>query len=266
MSRISKYKQEIRHYYRVVSNRISSLRPFLLVLLLLAILSIVFLGILTIKLPCINPFYSGFINFSLRLSYAYISAFVFYFLVVHLPAENKKVAAYRQLNNKIIVLDEELSQIIYLILDNVNYEYKTQKGHFSISDISMKEFKQYCSYTNSQKPPNLEFYNHSFPSWYEFLNYKSTKIKRLIDDLLILNNIIDVEVLRLLLYVEDEVGKLYSDVRYANTTLEVHSHTLYKASFNSEYLIKTFFKRYRKYSREDSYFYIKQYQSMKSRK
>lgn len=258
MRRLPRLKQKIKYYKKIFYNRLSSLKRILVVFLLIAITVIIGVDFYLIDLLSNNKVFSQILDFTTQLSYAYLSAFIFYFLVVHLPEENRKVRAYRPLNNKILTIHRELQEINFLVLDATNYKHREQKHQFSITDLSFEEYHEYAKQTNPQYPPKLAFHKQPFSNWFEFLNYKSTKIKKLIEDLLLLNTILDGDVLRLLLYIEDEMGKVYFDSRLGNTTLESFSLALYKASFDCEDLIQTFFKRYKRYVYEDGYFYKKQ--------
>lgn len=250
-------KLKIKYYRKFIYNRIASIKKYLLTLLLMAIIIIAIVDFEIISFSVTNRFVCQSLTLSVKLSYAYLSSFIFYFIVIHLPSENRKVRVYRQINNKIISIDKELQEINFLILDNTKYEHRIQKHHFRITDLSKKNFIEYAKQTNPQKPPNVTSpYYPPFRNWYDFLTFKKENIQNMIKDILLLEKSIDNEVLGLLIDVDNEVEHFATArVYYANKSLEHLASTIYKATFDCEKLIKVFQKKYGRYRYENGFHY-----------
>ncbi|WP_034923212.1 hypothetical protein [Gillisia sp. CAL575] len=245
----------MKHYFKLVKNRIGSIRKDLFLLLIISVITIIIIEFWLINIPASNDFFYHLGQINLKLSYSYFSAFIFYFLVIHSPKEKRKAKSFRQLNNKILAIDYELRDIITTALDAANYKYK-DKLNFSVKKLSKEDFKQACKKVNPQNPIKSNIHYPPFSDWFEFLTFKGKEIKKLINEILLINDSIDSEVLELITFVDDETSRfIYERKKFGNTDLENLSVSIYTTSEEVNELISVFRKKYNRYKYEYHYNY-----------
>ena len=131
----------------------------------------------------------------MKLCYSFCAATIFYFFNQHLPKEERKVKAYRFINNKVSELYHETS----LLLRNLNIDTRDKLKEISIETVTLA-----CLNINPQNPLLSKDESVTrFADWFEYLNYKSKRIKEIIRDLILLNESIDSELMEQLLTIED---------------------------------------------------------------
>lgn len=89
------------------------------------------------KIPAYSEFMYDFGVIILKLSYSFFSAFIFYFLVVHLPKEKRKANSYRILQNSITSLYNNL----YLLLVSA---LKIEDS----DNLTLEQFLKVCELTD----------------------------------------------------------------------------------------------------------------------
>src|SRR5690606_23634509 len=198
----------------------------------------------------------------IKLCYSYISAFIFYFLVVHITKENKKAKVYRQLNNKILLIESDLFEIIITILDSSNYQYNNLNGriNFKFKDLKEKDFIEACKRINPLSPVSTKYltYHPKFNDWYEYLTFKSEKISKIVNDIFLLNESLDTNLIDQLTYVDDEISKLnYNRIKFGNKDLSVISTQILQTYYQNDELYNAFSKTYIYYKSEYKYFHYK---------
>lgn len=92
-----------------------------------------------------NKFFTNLLQILVKLSYSYFSAFLFYFIIVHLPKERKKIA-YHFINSKIGFLNDEIGTMLSKIL----IDSKESSNNIK-KDISKEDFLMLCQINENLK-------------------------------------------------------------------------------------------------------------------
>lgn len=175
---------EIKDFFIFSKLRFIGLRKEIKFLFLLSVFSILIIEF-DLGLKTDNHILNDIGKIWLKLCYSYFSAFIFYYLVVYLPKERKRNSTYRYLNNKLFSIDEIVKYIIITIFKEIDPTISNLNN-----DIKKVNIVEICKQINPNNPINIklvedgEFNNH-----YEFFNFQTNKIKLLISELLILNDI-----------------------------------------------------------------------------
>jgi hypothetical protein len=113
------------------------------------------------------------IDFGIRLSYSYLASFVFYFLVVHLPKEERKQALYIIINNRTL-------DTLTIIRDYYRHILMINRKKIEDNFISLDEFVSLAHNINPMHPLALRIGVRSlkFNHHYECFGYISQIIQR----------------------------------------------------------------------------------------
>lgn len=93
----------------------------------------------------------------------------------------------------------------------------------------------------------------TFPNHYSYILYQSKKIKSLISEIMILNDLLDEDILKQLTTVYDIITKLMEYDIYipTNSNLDFFCHHFEELSYENNEMMKVFSKKYKKrYSQE----------------
>jgi hypothetical protein len=150
--------------------RFLSLKKILRILLILAL--VIILGISL--LPLSKRSLPGY-DFLLRISYAYLTSLIFYFIVVHSPKEDKKQNLYLVINNRTFDIHWEINELYKSILGKNQIEYKP-------SDPLMpkEEFYKLCDniqYRESVTVTTSDLYNINFNNYFSLFAHISKVVK-----------------------------------------------------------------------------------------
>lgn len=210
----------MKYKIKVFINRIITLRKSLLVILFLFLLTIIFIEFWLIDIPASSDFFYHLGQFSLKISYAYVAAFLFYFLTVHIPKEKKRSKSYLYLNNRLVQISKNLNDIIVTILMSSNYKFKNHYLNFKIVEIKKEVFLEECKKIDPLKKVTV-FYSRSFIDWFEYLTFEGKNIKKRINELFIFNDSLNGEILERLTLLSDRIdGIIYEDIKLGNKNLE----------------------------------------------
>lgn len=163
---------------------------------------VVFLAILSISVILLNEFlFKDIYSFSkfqynlgqiiIKLSYSYTSAFLFYFIIVHLPKESKKVKTFNFMNSHLGMLNQYINQVFTNVFFGPENFYDELKR-----EISREDFLKLCFHTdNTQilevKNPHL---NKTFTNRCHYINYEAKLIYDKTHELMLYNDILESEV------------------------------------------------------------------------
>jgi len=198
---MNKYKILFRYHYTVVKNRIVSL-GMTLFLAIIAFSSILIIELCLGEIPAVNALCYKIGKVYLSICYSFLSAIVFYFIVVHVPKENRKANMYRFLNNKINSIDIKVRTIV------------SEIGISSLQKLDVlkpdeNKIVNACNAINPQKAlVTHEKFNRTYSDWFDFLLVKNDEIEKLIVVIVTIDNSIDRDILKVLTYIEDITYKI----------------------------------------------------------
>lgn len=238
-----RFTTEIKDIFKIAKSRFLGLRRELKVFLILSIISILSIEFIFNKFQPRYQFQYDFGVVYLKLCYSFFSAFVFYYLVVYAPRERRRVKSFRYLNNKLLKIDDLVNDILLSVFREVNPKQNT-----IIDEIKLEEIKIICKQINPKSPITINLKENAiFKNHYDFINFKTNKIKLLISELIILNELIDEDLFRGLTNINDVIThSLTFDINiFANTDSEFLSHSLYDLHFESKEMTRNFLKNYR---------------------
>jgi hypothetical protein len=190
----------IKFYILVLKNRIGTLKKYIFYPALLCFFSILAIELFLNHIPAKSKFQYDLGQIYLKLCYSFTSAFLFYFLVVHLPKEKKKTKVYRFINNKTHQIGSEIGNFILTVSEVSKVQIDREKSTESVYEDAFKKINPKVGFDSP-----VEFDSH-FDNWKEYLFFKSERIKSMISDLLSLNESIDAEFLEILTLIEDDLS------------------------------------------------------------
>lgn len=237
-----KFINEIKDFFKIINLRFIGLRIEIKVLLFLSGISILIIEFVLNKIQPLYDFQYDFGVIYLKLCYSYFSAFIFYYLIVYAPRERKRVKSLRYLNNKLFAIDT----IVKNILLSIFREIEPQLTNLN-ADIKREDIRLICKQINPKLPIKLDHLEFAdFINHYEFLNFQTKKIKILISELIVLNDILDENVFRSLTNINDVITNFLTfDINiFANQDMEFLSYSLYELNFESKEMIDHFKKNY----------------------
>ena len=184
------FKKRLQHYFKVFSIRFFGVRRELRYLFFLSIFSILLSETILKNISSFNNFQNVLGIIFVKICYSYVSAFIFYYLVVYLPKERKKVKGYRIIGNNIGMIIREIEDIILKV-------YRCPDPQITaIKDIIDKEeIRKRCLLIKPNEP--IYMYNTDiilFDSFLDFLDFKLEKIQFFYNQLIVFNELLDDDV------------------------------------------------------------------------
>jgi hypothetical protein len=237
-----KFVNELKDFFKVIKLRFIGLRFEIKLLLILSIISILLIEFVLNKIYPLYEIQYDFGVLFLKLCYSYLSAFIFYYLVVYSPKERKRVRIHRYLHNKIHSIYTLKEDILLAFFREINPGINDFPHKIEYTDI-----KEICKQINPKLPITL---NHTefatFKNHYEFINFKTKKIKILTSELIILNEILDENILHGLTNINDAITNFLTfDINiYANEEMGYLSNGLYILHSESQEMVNYFFEKY----------------------
>jgi hypothetical protein len=233
--------KEIKDFFIISKLRFIGLRKEIKFLFLLSVFSILIIEF-GLGFKTDNHFLNDIGKIWIKICYSYFSAFIFYYLVVYLPKERKRTSSYRYLNNKLLSINLIVNYIIITIFKEIDPTISNL-----INDIKEENIKEICKQINPNYSININLIEFSeFNNHYEFFNFQTNKIKLLISELLILNDILDENTLRSLTNLNDTITTSFSfDINIPpNQDMEYLSLGLYELYFESKEMVNNFTENY----------------------
>ncbi len=227
--------------YFLIRARSVDLRFRLLLLISFTSIFVTKLWLINIPAPC-NFFYViG--DIYIQICYASIATGIYFFFVQHLPLENKKVKYSRFINNRVYSISSEIREI----LKNIGLKQQIESGKIP----SQLEIEECCVCINPMsKVFDIKSSTIDFNDWYEYLNYKSNKVKGQISDLMYISELLDQDLIEMLLNIQDVFDNFIFNERskFGNSDLSLFAHPLYEVcnySLIANELMSKQFKFYR---------------------
>jgi len=241
-----------QYYIRsILWQRIKSLYKPIRISFVFVVLAILMIELIGKRFSAINHSFYVLGDIFLKLCYSITAAIIFYFINQHLPREKRKLKSIVFVNNKIHNIQFEFK---YLMLG-----ISQELGDVRFSEFTRDKFKFYFEKINPNHPVVVQ-HDGKFNDWYEFINYKSSKIKANTNDLLSLNDIIDSEIMHYVFAIDDIVSGITMNLgrrRFGNTDLSFWSHDFFRLGIELEYLHKCFFKKNKELLREHHFTFLK---------
>ncbi|NUY81742.1 hypothetical protein HUK80_12610 [Flavobacterium sp. MAH-1] len=234
------------NFFKILKSRIDGLRIELKILAIITFTSILLYEFWLNKIPAANSFFYDFGIVCLKLSYSYISAFIFYFLVVYAPKERKKVRALRFLNNKIHVMKNLTALMIQRICDESGNPINNP------DNLSLEEIKRYCESISINHPiRNIRTGEIVHPNMYEYIQEKSQKIKTSLDQLISLHELLDDELFHRFSNMSDIIAR--------ELTFEIYGMNIPNLKFLGEGLYNLNCEKKKMYTYFNSKYYPRYY-------
>lgn len=226
----------------IFSNRIKTLNRKSTTLFILCFSSILLINFWANERFLKNKYLSKFLDIWLKLSYAIVAAFIFYFINIHWVTEDKKAKTFRFINNRTHELHSEIRRTITSLVD-------LSKTNIKIPDskISQNEMQKICKNINPQKGI---FFRKTHPNLYHYLDFRKKKIKSIIHEILNLNAPIDSEYLQQLSFIDEILSRKDFEYMYNQDDICFLSGDLIDIFNHSIESRKIMLKNYSVYSQE----------------
>lgn len=159
-----------------------------------------------------------------------------------------------------------IDEIVNNILISIFREINPQETAL-IHEIQEKDLRKICKQVNPQWPITINLFEYAtFKNHYEFLNFQTKKVRMLIRELMILNDVLDENIFRSLTIINDNITNFLTfDINIpANQDMEYLSHSLYNLNFESKEMVNYYIKNY-KYRYEYEYHKFERIRNMRKK-
>ena len=202
---------------------------------------IIKIWLINIPAPC--DFFYVIGDIYTQLCYASIATGIYFFFVQHLPLENKKVKYSRFINNRVYSISSEIREV----LKNLGLKQHIESGKVA----TKQQIEEYCAVINPMTTVyDIKSSTKPFNDWYDYLNYKSYKVKSQFSDLMYLSELLDQDLIEMLINIQDVFDNFIFNERskFSNSDLSLFAHPLYEVynySLIANELMAKQFKVYR---------------------
>ena len=180
-------------------------------------------------------------NIVLNVCYSIIAASIFFFVNQHLPKEKKIVKTSRYITNRMMHFHYEIQSLQSIL---------KLKIRFKLEDLSGK-IESCCSQINpNEKIKDTSYSNQSFKNWYDYLEFKTAKFIKYLDDILpfyegmnndLLESLLNLkDSVRLIQYKLEENPRNFKDLSYLSKEFE----NLFENHLKSNKIIRVNYKHY----------------------
>ena len=184
MSNRSKKKIKLPPVPPVLILRIISLPLLIKIFFVAAFGSVLIIELFLKRYPAKYHFMFSTGDIYLKLCYSICAAIIFYFINQHLPKEKRKLKSINLISNRLVKIHQE----IYFLVKSLNVKIEQQ----NFTDVQQKMINHACNKINPSESISSPYDSATpFVDWYEYLNYKTEKIRSLTNDLLSLSDLID---------------------------------------------------------------------------
>ena len=225
--------------------RVKSLSIHLKALSIISFISILLIKGWLIYIPAPFNFLYIIGDFYLQICYASFATSIYFFFIQHLPVENKKIKSSRFIANRVTKIYSEIIEIF----KNIGLKEVIEAGE----KVTYKQFEDYCKKLHPMKSVyDFKSSTSFFEDWYEYLNFKSIKIKGQVTDLMKISELLEEESLEMLLNIHDIFDQLiFNDrTKFSNENLELYAYSLYEAYCFSNLANESTYKQLNKYRLE----------------
>lgn len=179
----------------------------------------------------------------LKICYSLTATIVFFFINQHLPKEERKMKSLVFVNNKAAKIQREIDYFLFALgVETKNHEKPALVLITDACDkISNMKLPVHVSTQESQSP---------FNNWYEYFDFKITRIKSLVKEILTFHELLDSGILEKLLKIDDNLSSNF--LRSATPPVgdsmsfmyATHIYQLNKDSEEISKILKTKYKNY----------------------
>lgn len=205
--------------------RIKTVRKDLFYGFIVAVASVLAIDLWLIKITEFFPLGAEFGSIYYKICFGYITAFIFFFINVHLQNHKMKVKTLRYVSNKTARLYSGSLDLI-IALKNAN---NIKNENYDIP--SLEEIEDLCKRINPHFPMRYGPLGTGFQNWFDFFQFMEDETKRSIKDLLDVKDALDTELLRLITNLDDCVESHLNSTRglsVGNQDLEFRSRSIYQ--------------------------------------
>ena len=195
---------------------IKSVRLEIKLAFLVSIFSIILIEVLFKNYNSPSNFFYVIGDIYLKVCYSIIPTTVFFIMNQHIPKETRNVKTNRYITNKLVIVGNEL----YRLLKSLGMTDKLEID-------PEEQILILCKKINPSTPV-AESNSLVFSNWLEYLKFKTAKINRLLNDVLILNPTIETKILEHIVNMLDALEQ-FSDIDNYNvsqTNLTVYAYPI----------------------------------------
>jgi hypothetical protein len=238
---LKKYPKLLRAYHRIVTVKQLYGIPF----------AVSFVSIIAIEFYFIDKeaptkfvFHLG--QFYLKLCYSFLSSFIFYFLIVHLPKEKRKVKLYLHLQNKMATI---YNDVCFFVRDLSSVSGVELDSRFL--DISKEQMESALKKINPQLETSYAIGSFViFHKWHDYLVHLKKILKENIDDIVVYGDSVDSEVIGYLTHIENSTSLLNLGIGLRGYDMTGHTYFFTELCSDTRSMHKAFIKNYRRYRLE----------------
>jgi len=193
-----KYEQ-IKKFFIRFKRRIMTMNKLVMCLFYIAVTWVLLMDFWLVNVPARYEFQATIGVLFRNLSFAYITACIFYFINVHIQNYATKVNSYRYINNKIAKFRELGRSLMTSIKEDGGFTEPEDKS------LSEQEVIEICLKIHPYREVKLDYGRLSieFKDYYTLFVFIDSETKRLVNDLLAVKESLDSEIMMLLTFIED---------------------------------------------------------------
>ncbi|PEN67159.1 hypothetical protein [Bacillus toyonensis] len=243
--------QKLLLWLKFSKNRFKAVRGELRVLFYIAVIWVVAYEFYLVNIPEWFPKAAVLGVITDKICFAYITAFIFFFVNLHLAGYAHKVKTFRYVRNKATLIR---SMSIKLML-NIKKAAGVDGNENSI--LSKKEFIELCKKVDPRKPiQSVGFLSIKFDDWFNYMNFIDLETNRLVKDLLFIRETLDSDTIRVLTDIEECLAlhvNLTKGAYAGNTDLETWADSIYDYVELCKKLVGHLDEKYKGYAEEYHY-------------
>lgn len=219
-----KLPKGIKYFNVKVKSRVKGLRLELKIIFVISVFSILSIEFLLNKYPAKYQWQYDFGVIWLKLSYSYLSAFIFYYIVVYLPKERKRVRTFVLINDNILGVCDTITIILETLhkqTDKSLTKYPTEYTQSMIYDI--------CKKVHPNNTVIVDILDkRQFENTYTFMTYYIDRIKELIRVLIVFYDILDDNIVSNIAYIHSNIDRmsLIDLTKFGNKSIGIYGYFL----------------------------------------
>ncbi|PEF92575.1 hypothetical protein COL10_03530 [Bacillus cereus] len=246
-------------WLKFLKNRFKTVRGGMRVLFYIAVAWVVIYEFYLVNIPEWFPKAAVLGIITDKICFAYITAFIFFFVNVHLSGHAQKVKTYRYVRNK--------AALIRKVSINLMLNIKKANG-LDINNNSTPSKEEYIELCKKVDPrgslQSVGFLQLQFENWFDYMKFIESETKRLIKDLLFIRESLDTDTIKFLMDIEECLERhvnLTKGIYVGNTSLEHWAEGIHNYIDLCQKLIEHLDKKSKEYSEE--YHYIEEQKKLK---
>ncbi|MEI8202788.1 MAG: hypothetical protein WCH34_07230 [Bacteroidota bacterium] len=229
---------------RKILNRIYTIDNRLILLLIFAFVFLFIYDLLLINIKTHSEFSISFGKLFYSICLSYITSFIFYFFIVHIPHERKILNNIIFLHNKTFLLENEGLKLCCNIIESNSEKFDISKVY-----TSDKIEKALLNINPFKKVDSDTFQANSFNNWFEYLDNLKRTVDTITTQLFIHSNILKDNHLKTIFVINDAVN-LFDKTSYDEEFLKQLTKSIIRFTEHTNILKSIFDKDY-KYYREE---------------